>query len=269
MLFNLRTASIHEGHEETRRKKTLRKERGQRPGRRRHEVLNSLNCLVKLRVFRGLHPFYRLNLLLSILAAILLPGCSSLIVSSTPPPVYYQLDYAPPEVSCGMSFREGVRVRQFTASSPFDRAAMVVTKPKGEVLYSNAFQWVSPPGTLVAESLLRDLNQGDLFPQAVSGADTTVVPLELTGHVFAFAWQRTGSAAYPVLKAEVSLTGGQPTGRVVFRKNYRLQGKALGSDDAEAFAGGMSALVRDFSERLQQDLCNSLGEIRGDGQAVR
>jgi ABC-type uncharacterized transport system auxiliary subunit len=193
-------------------------------------------------------------------AVVFLPGCSSLIVSSTPPPVYYQLDYAPPEAKCAMSFKEGVRVRQFTASSPFDRTAMVVTKPKGEVLYSEAFQWVAPPGRLIAESLLRDLNQGNLFPQAVSGADTTNVPLELTGHVFAFAWERTGSAAFPVIEVEVSLTGGQSPGRVVFRKNYRLQGKALGSDDAEAFAGGMSSLMRDFSERLQQDLCNSLGK---------
>jgi uncharacterized lipoprotein YmbA len=207
--------------------------------------------------------------LLLIAAAALLAGCSSLIVSQTPPPVYYQLDYSAPEVRCGRQFQEGVRVRQFTVSSPFDRTAMVVTKPEGQVLYSEAYQWVAPPGTLVAESLLRDLNQGNLFPQAVSGASTTAVPLELTGHVFTFALVRTGSESRPVLEVEVSLAGGGPPGKVLFRKSYHLQGNSLKSDDAEAFAGGMSTLMQDFSETLQKDLCKSLGKTREGGKVVR
>ena len=210
--------------------------------------------------------FIRLPL---IAAVALLAGCSSLIVSSTPPPVYYQLDYAPAAPNCGKAFQQGVRVRQFTASSPFDRPAMVVTKPQGQVLYSQAYQWVASPGTLVAESLLRDLSQGTLFPQAVSGADTTAVPLELTGHIFAFAWERTGSASRPLLEAEVSLAGGEPPGRVLFRKNYHMEGRSLKSDDAQAFARGMSALMRDFSETLQKDLCKSLGKGQGNGEMVR
>jgi len=113
---------------------------------------------------------------------------------------------------------------------------------------------------MVAESLLRDLNEGSLFPQVVSGDSPTEVPLALTGHVFTFAWMRQGSNARAMLQVEVSLSATGPTNRLMFRRIYELISVPFTEDTAAAFARAMSGIVSQFSQRLQSDLC-----LLGDG----
>ena len=118
-------------------------------------------------------------------------GCASLIFPSSTPPVYYQLDYQPTLGKCPQAFKKGLRVWTFTSSDPYSRTGMVVLKPGGEVSFSSAFQWVASPGTLLSESLQRDLTLSSLFPRVVGANDPTGAPLELSGHVFVFACERT------------------------------------------------------------------------------
>jgi ABC-type uncharacterized transport system auxiliary subunit len=195
------------------------------------------------------------TLLLSIV--VMATACSSLIVSSTAPPVYYQLQYTPAEVDCRAGFREGVRVWDFSTSSPFDRPDMIVLKENGEVFYSSSYQWVANPGTMVSQDLLRDLTLGTLFPQVVGGDSPLNVPLELTGRVFVFSWEKTGSEAKAALQIEMSLTHTEEPRKVIFRKEYDLKSKPFKEDTSTAFARAMSELVGEFSAKLRRDLCAS------------
>jgi ABC-type uncharacterized transport system auxiliary subunit len=185
----------------------------------------------------------------------LLAGCASLIFPTGKAPVYYQLDYRSPTMRCSRAFPQGVRVWKFATSSPYDRTEMVVLQPDGQVRFSGGFQWVAKPGTLVAESLQRDLTCSSLFPQVVSPDNPTVVPLELTGHVFVYAWERGGLASWAVLSVEVSLINSRTPRKVIFRREYSLKSGPFVEDTSAAFARAMSALVREFSERFQRDLC--------------
>lgn len=191
---------------------------------------------------------------------VLLSGCSSMIVSSTPPPVYYQLDYQPVPINCGHSFKDSLRIWDFATSKPFDQPDMVVVKSSGQVLYSSSFQWAANPGTMIAQSLLRDLNRGSLFPQVVSGDSPTPTPLELTGHVFDCSWQRDGATSRAVLQVTVSLIHAQTPRKVLFRHTYNLHSSAFKQDDSAAFAKAMSQLVSDFSTQLRKDLCANLSK---------
>jgi ABC-type uncharacterized transport system auxiliary subunit len=185
-------------------------------------------------------------------------GCSSLLVSSSAPPVYYQLEYAPAETDCAREFHEGVRVWEFTTSSPFNRPQMVVIEKEGEVLYSSAYQWVANPGTMVAQCLLRDLNRGALFAQAVSPDSPVSVPLELTGHIFVFAWDKNESEVRAELQVQVTLVRSAKPGKILFRQNYSLKSEPFVKNTAADFAQAMSRLVDDFSKRLRRDLCDNL-----------
>jgi ABC-type uncharacterized transport system auxiliary subunit len=188
----------------------------------------------------------------------LLAGCASLIFPTGKAPVYYQLDYQPPRVRCSRAFHQGVRVWNFATSSPYDRTAMVVLQPDGQVRFSSGFQWVASPGILVAESLQRDLTRSSLFPQVVSPDNPTVVPLALSGHVFVYAWERSGLASWAVLAVEVSLIDSRAPRKVIFRREYHLRSGPFVEDTSAAFARAMSALVRELSEKLQTDLCATL-----------
>lgn len=197
--------------------------------------------------------FRRMCLILSVV--VWLPGCSSLIFSSTAPPVYYQLDYNPAAVSCAQSFGKAVRIWDFTTSSPYNQPNMVVVKPNGEVLYSSSYQWAATPGTMIAQSLLRDLSQQDLFSQVVSATSPSNTVLELTGHVFNFSWERSGATSRAILQVKVSLANTQSPRTVLFNKEYQLQSPPFEEDASAAFAGAMSSLVSDFSTKLRKDLC--------------
>ena len=187
-------------------------------------------------------------------------GCSSLLLPKSPPPVYYRLEYKSVGVKCAKSFTGGLRVWDFITSSPFDQSDMVVIDHGQQVSFSGSFQWITSPGTMVAESLLRDLNEGSLFPQVVSGDSPIEVPLALTGHVFTFAWMRQGSTARAMLQVEVSLSATGPTNRLIFRRIYELISVPFTEDTAAAFARAMSGIVSQFSQQLQRDLC-LLGDV--------
>lgn len=188
-----------------------------------------------------------------------LVGCSSLLLPTTPQPVYYQLDYAPPSVACPHGFGKGVRVWDFSAESPFERPELVVTEGR-KTSYSRSFQWVASPGALVAQSLIRDLEGGPLFSSVEGAQNPGPSGLELTGRIFQFAWVREGDNSRAVLDLEVSLarTGAKPG--VVFQRRYTLRSTpSPAGDDSAAFARAMSGLVRELSEKLQTDLCATAG----------
>jgi ABC-type uncharacterized transport system auxiliary subunit len=187
-------------------------------------------------------------------------GCSSLLLPKSPAPVYYRFEYKSVRVDCAKSFTGGLRVWDFITSSPFDQSDMVVIDHGQQVSFSGSFQWITSPGTMVAESLLRDLNEGSLFPQVVSGDSPIDVPLALTGHVFTFAWMRQGSTARAVLQVEVSLSSTGAASRLIFRRTYELKSTPFTEDTAAAFARAMSGIVSQFSQQLQRDLC-LLGDV--------
>jgi ABC-type uncharacterized transport system auxiliary subunit len=203
------------------------------------------------------------------LALLLLPGCASLLFPSVAPPVYYQLDYHPAPGHCQKAFEQALRVWKFTASSPYGRTEMVIVKPDGQVQFSSAFQWVASPGTLVADSLQRDLTLSSLFPRVVSANDPTNVPLELTGHIFVYAWERGNSTSCASLQVEVSLINAAAPRQVIFRREYVLKGRPLAQDTSAAFAQAMSGLVEEFSQKFQSDLCAALTACRTNSLSTK
>jgi ABC-type uncharacterized transport system auxiliary subunit len=198
-----------------------------------------------------------------VVAGMLVTSCSSILLSKSVPPDFYQLEYDPVAVSCPHAFDEGARVWTFTGSSPFDQTDMVVVKPSDRVVYSSSYQWVASPGTMIADSLFRDLSLGNLFPQVVSADSPTMVPLELTGHVFNFAWEQKESEAGAVLRVKLSLTRTGASPEVIYRKDYELRSRPFLEQDPAVFAKAMSSLVRQLSQEIQQDLCTRPGFLKG------
>ena len=191
-----------------------------------------------------------------------LMGCVSFHLPTSAPPVYYQLDYQSPSVHCPCPFAEGLRVWKFTSSSPYGRTDMVVLKPDGQIQFSSTFQWIAPPGTMVAEKLLRDLTMNRLFPQVVSSNDPATVPLELSGHVFLFASERSGAISRAALHVEVSLIDNTKPRKVILHREYDLRSAPFMENTSAAFARAMSTVMRELSERFQRDLCSTLTSCR-------
>ena len=189
-----------------------------------------------------------------------LAGCSSILTSEKPAPVYYQIEYEAAPVDCEHSFNQQVWVWEFSAASPFNRAEMVVVQPGGEVRFSDAYQWVASPGVMLAEHLARDLSTGELFPLVVTGTRPGIIPLELSGRVYRWAWEEEGEVSRAVLKIELSLIETGAEREVVFHRMYNLRSQAFDKDNSVLFAQAMGDLVGRLSGNIRRDLCRVAAE---------
>lgn len=184
-------------------------------------------------------------------------GCSSLLVKSAPVPRHYQLDYKPVRIDCPNRYDQPVKVYPLESASPYDQTDMVVAEKQHQVKYSATYQWVSPPGSLIADSLLRDLSGATLFPEAVGADSSQFAPLALTGRVFAFLWKNTESGYRASLQAEMSLRATGAKRHLLMHKIYSLTSEPYRQNNADNFARAMSATMAAFSRRLQEDLCSA------------
>jgi ABC-type uncharacterized transport system auxiliary subunit len=190
----------------------------------------------------------------------LLPLSCGSVLPVSPAPLYYRLVYDPQPVHCDRSFPRGVRVWRFTEASPFGHSEMTVLEPGVEVAFSSANRWVSAPGTLIAEGLIRDLTLDETFPQVVSDESPAVVPYDITGRVFEFGWRKEKASGKAVLKAEVCLVRKTGTPEVIFRRVYEVESGPFGENSAASFASGMSEAVGRFSRDVRLSLCNAAAE---------
>lgn len=196
------------------------------------------------------------------LAALLPLSCSSVLPVSQAP-IYYRLVYEPGPVHCDGSFPGGVRVWPFTEASPFGHSEMTVLETGGKVAFSSTNRWISAPGTLVAESLVRDLTPDGTFPQVVSAESPVSVPYEITGRVFEFGWRKEKASGKAVLRVEVCLVRRAGTPEVILRHVYEVESEPFGTDSAASFASAMSEAVRRFSRDVRLDLCKAAVEAEG------
>jgi ABC-type uncharacterized transport system auxiliary subunit len=205
--------------------------------------------------------------LVLILAYLSLTGCSSLIFPSSSPPVYYQLDTGPTTVHCPKPFHESIRLWKFGAASPYDRREMIVVRNGREVSISRDFQWVAAPSAMLGDILYRDLSMGGLFTQVVTANDPVNVPLDMTGRILVFAWEREGDTSRAVLQFQVSVTGKVAGSGALFHKNYLLKSEPVrGEGSSQDFTRAMSKLVGEASMRLRSDLCQFAGkQLSADG----
>ena len=187
-------------------------------------------------------------------------GCSSLLMSTTSPPTYYQIEYTPSGGMCSKTFGEAVKVWDFSTATPYDRDDMVVLEGERQVLYSSGQQWVARPGTMIAQSLIRDLDFDPLFLQAIGPNSPVVAPLELSGRVLVFAWEKTGVEYRAVFQVEVSLMESRGPGEILFSRDYRFESDTTKNNTPSAFARAMSVLANDFSKNLRRDLCSKVTE---------
>ncbi len=190
------------------------------------------------------------------LVSLSVTGCSSLIFPSSSPPVYYQLDHKTTTTPCPVKFGESVRIWRFGAAGPYDHRDMVVIRDGREISVSRAFQWIAAPGAMISDILYRDLSTGGLFPQVVTANDPAQVPLDMTGRIEVFAWEREGDVSRAVLEMEVSMTENGSASGELFHKSYSLKSEPESGEGSSAdFVRAMGSLVDEISVRIRRDLC--------------
>jgi ABC-type uncharacterized transport system auxiliary subunit len=194
--------------------------------------------------------FFLLCLFLLAMAA----GCSGSLFSTGPAPLYYQIDYPFAPSGCTHPFKGVVRIWPFGASPPFDQEQMVITSPSLDVSFSSHYKWIKASGDMVANALMRDLSVAMVFDGVVPATDPMPAAYGMSGQIYRFSMERTGSTTYAVLDLEINLWQEKPRA-VLFRKHFHYQSPPLDSTDPGEFASAMAKLTSSLSIDLRNDLC--------------
>ncbi|MHC1729888.1 MAG: hypothetical protein AB9866_28460 [Syntrophobacteraceae bacterium] len=133
---------------------------------------------------------------------------------------------------------------------------MIAIAPKQKVRFSSTYKWVSPPGNMVADKLMRDLSLGTVFEDAVPVGNPMPAGYELSGQIYRFALEENGSPPRTVLDLEVSLWREKPVRIVLFRKHFHYQSASLRESDPNKFSKAISSLVSRLSTDLRNALCD-------------
>ena len=196
----------------------------------------------------------RLRWLAQLLTISLLCGCS--MFSKATPPDYYQLDYGFQATTCARPFQGAVRVWPFSASAPFDREQLIVVAPSGNVRISSHYNWVGPPGNMVADKLTRDLALGKVFQDAVPIGNSMPAAYEMSGQIYRFALEENGSPPRAILDLEITLWQEKPSRLLLFRKHYHYLSPPLPGSDPSEYARSTAGLVSQLSVDLRNDICS-------------
>jgi ABC-type uncharacterized transport system auxiliary subunit len=94
---------------------------------------------------------------------------------------------------------------------------MVIVTPSRTVRFPSTYKWVSLPGSMLADKLMRDLSLSHVFADAVPVGSPILAAYEMSGHIYRFALEENGSPPHAILDLEVSLWQEKPTRAILFR----------------------------------------------------
>lgn len=201
--------------------------------------------------------------LMALLLSLLLPvGCMR---PSAVPVYYYTLnDPSDSLMTVQQPLPVVLRVDRFTAAPPFN-SQHIVYADKG--LHRNAythFEWVAPPGELIAYGLVRDLKKSHAF-HAVLSPDSALSPTHtISGWVDEFLEEDFCTPAQAAVKIHLLLVDAHnpdPVQRIMFQKNYSAHAPCRDKTPA-AVAEAMSKVMAKLSASMTRDIYQRLLQAR-------
>jgi ABC-type uncharacterized transport system auxiliary subunit len=185
---------------------------------------------------------------------LVMAGCMS-----AQPPVrtqYYMLDYTSPAIKDTARLDESIKVERFSVAQFYNSNSMIFRTGSIGLDKFPYDRWGANPGYMVADYLIRDFRQTNLFRGIFSYQDTEVVRFVLEGSITEFlsAEQKDGRRA--LLTVYVTLLDMNQTDsakKVVFQKNYSYAAPCK-ENSAEGLAVGLSESMERLSGQIISDV---------------
>jgi ABC-type uncharacterized transport system auxiliary subunit len=180
--------------------------------------------------------------------------------SGSKPMYYYTLEYAPRPERFPRPLPCVLRVERFTATPPFN-TQRIIYADKG--LHRNAyayFQWIAPPGELLAFALSRDLRQTQGFQAVWTPDGASPATHIVTGWVEEFIEEDFSQPAQASLRLSIALIDARqsdPVQRILFQKTYSAKA-ACDDRTPAALSVAMSTATAQISAAIAEDIYRNL-----------
>ena len=178
---------------------------------------------------------------------------------SAQPPVrtqYYMLDYTSPAIKDTVRLDASLKVERFSVAQFYNSNSMIFRTGSISLDKFPYDRWGANPGYMVADYLVRDFRQANLFRGIFSYQDTDVVRLVLEGSITEFlaVEQKDGrKALLTVYVTLLDLNQTDSTKHVVFQKSYSYAAPCK-ENSAEGLAAGLSESMEHLSGQIMSDV---------------
>jgi ABC-type uncharacterized transport system auxiliary subunit len=169
---------------------------------------------------------------------------------------YYMLDYTSPAIKDTVRFDESLKVERFSVAQFYNSNSMIFRAGSIGLDKFPYDRWGANPGYMVADCLVRDFRQTNLFRGIFSYQDTEMVRFLLEGSITEFlaVEQKDGrKALLTVYVTLLDLNQTDSTKKVVFQKNYSYAAPCK-ENSAEGLAVGLSESMERLSGQIISDV---------------
>jgi ABC-type uncharacterized transport system auxiliary subunit len=169
---------------------------------------------------------------------------------------YYTLGYTSPAIKDTVHLDASLKVERFSVAQFYNSNSMIFSTGSISLDKFPYDRWGANPGYMVADYLIRDFRQTNLFRGIFSYQDTDVVRLVLEGSVTEFlaVEQKDGrKALLTVYVTLLDLNQTDSTKQVIFQKSYSYAAPCK-ENSAEGLAAGLSESMERLSGQIISDV---------------
>ena len=196
------------------------------------------------------------------LALLLMPvvlGACVQLAQPAPDLRSYRLDYTAP-VTNFAPLPVVLRIAPFGIDAIYDREPIVFREDAYSTGIYHYHQWSSPPASMIAELLARDLTASGTYASVVSGPSTEPPDYQLDGYVELIEERGKSHDCHAVLRLRTSLFRLHPTAKndaVAMHKTYDAE-MPTPCNEPRALAASMSQGLEQISTQMQTDVRASI-----------
>jgi ABC-type uncharacterized transport system auxiliary subunit len=169
---------------------------------------------------------------------------------------YYMLGYTSPAIKDTIRLDASLKVERFSVAQFYNSNSMIFRTGSISLDKFPYDRWVANPGYMVADCLIRDLRDTNLFRGIFSYQDTDVVRFLLEGSITEFlaVEQKEGrKVLLTIYVTLLDLNQTDSTKQVVFQKSYSHAAPCK-ENSAEALAMGLSESLERLSGQIISDV---------------
>ena len=191
--------------------------------------------------------------------SIFLAGC----IGPTKPQIQinqYLIDYPAPLFEKQVPIDDTLKLDRFTIASTYNNLRMIFRRDNCAVDSFSYSRWAVNPADMVADYLLRDLQQGGLFRAVFSHYALDEGRYVLQGGVEEFFLRMDKTSHVAIVSLEVTLMDKkqrEATKRILFQRKYREE-ELLKAQSPEGFCNAMSVAVERLSRRIANDIYQAI-----------
>jgi cholesterol transport system auxiliary component len=168
----------------------------------------------------------------------------------------YLLNYTAPTFENKIKLDKTIRISRFTIAAAYNNQNMIFRTNDYNVDFFNYNRWAVNPADMIADILLRDMQESGLFRAVFSRYAAEETRFIIQGGINDFFLRVGDNGKVAVIAMEITLKDSQQkeaTKRILFQKKYSRE-ESLTDQSPQGYCQAMSKALKNLSQQITTDV---------------